>query len=103
MITGKALFPGKDSTDQLQRIFKLMGLPDEETWPSVVELPEYKKDFHFYPAQPLEVIVPGLDPIGYNLLGRMLKYNPALRITAEDALSHSYFVDVKQTDEKLEK
>jgi serine/threonine protein kinase len=103
MITGKALFPGKDSNDQLQRIFKLMGLPDEETWPSVVELPEYKKDFHFYPAQPLEVIVPGLDPIGYDLLGSMLKYNPAHRITAEKALSHPYFAEPKQTDEKSDK
>jgi len=100
MATGKPLFPGKDANDQLHKIFKLLGTPNEETWPSVVELPEYRKDFHYYPPQPFEVIVPGLDAVGYDLLGSMLKYNPAQRILADKAMLHPFFDDLKKIDDK---
>lgn len=39
---GKPLFPGSDVDDQLKRIFKLLGTPKFETWPSFTHLPEYK-------------------------------------------------------------
>jgi len=98
MITGRPLFPGKDTSDQLHRIFKLMGTPTEQSWPAITELPDYKmvKEFPFYPTQTLPVIVPGLDQIGYDLLGSMLKYRPEQRVTADKALQHTFFQDVKK-------
>ncbi|CAH8468361.1 unnamed protein product [Heterobilharzia americana] len=43
MISGVAAFPGsKDSVDQLDKIFRIMGTPTEETWPGVSKLPKYK-------------------------------------------------------------
>ncbi|KAH7724415.1 cyclin-dependent kinase 5-like isoform 1 [Aphelenchoides avenae] len=39
---GKPLFPGADVDDQLKRIFKLLGTPTEDTWPSMTHLPDYK-------------------------------------------------------------
>jgi hypothetical protein len=43
MITGMPTFPGvRDTYDQLDKIFKLLGTPVEETWPGVTHLPSYK-------------------------------------------------------------
>lgn len=39
---GRPLFPGSDIEDQLRRIFKLLGEPNEETWPGVCLLPDYR-------------------------------------------------------------
>lgn len=33
MVSGRPLFPGKNNEDQLLRIFKLLGTPNEATWP----------------------------------------------------------------------
>lgn len=43
MVTGMPTFPGiRDTYDQLDKIFKLLGTPTEETWTSVTHLPGYK-------------------------------------------------------------
>jgi serine/threonine protein kinase len=46
-----------------------------------------------YPPQNLENYVP-LDELGLDLLDKMLKCNPAERITAKQALQHPYLKDV---------
>jgi len=75
------------------RIFKKLGTPNEQVWPGVSNLPDFREDFPKYPALPLRNIVPGLDEVGYDLLVKMVRYNPAERITAVDALTHPYFED----------
>lgn len=42
MASGRPLFPGNSIPDQLQRIFKVLGTPTDQTWPGVSQLPEYK-------------------------------------------------------------
>lgn len=43
MVTGMPTFPGiRDTYDQLDKIFKLLGTPTEETWTSVTQFPGYK-------------------------------------------------------------
>lgn len=43
MITGMPTFPGiRDTYDQLDKIFKLLGTPTEDTWTGVTHLPSYK-------------------------------------------------------------
>ncbi|KAK2562048.1 Cyclin-dependent kinase 5 [Acropora cervicornis] len=64
---GRPLFPGGDVDDQLRRIFKVLGPPNEETWPNASKLPDYKK---------------------------LLVLNPAQRISAEDAMPHHFFSDL---------
>jgi cyclin-dependent kinase 5 len=39
---GRPLFPGSDVDDQLKRIFKQLGTPNEDNWPAVSTLPDYK-------------------------------------------------------------
>ncbi|KAJ4456818.1 putative Cell division control protein 2 [Paratrimastix pyriformis] len=94
MVTGRPLFPGSSDQDELTRIFKILGTPSPQTWPGITELDGYKTDFPVYPPRHLQHIITGLDPTGIDLLTRMLQYDPALRITAKNALQHAYFNDV---------
>ncbi|CDH50777.1 cyclin-dependent protein kinase [Lichtheimia corymbifera JMRC:FSU:9682] len=99
MYTGRPLFPGTTNEDQLQKIFRMMGTPTEQTWPGVSQLPEYNnsKNNHqiIYPPQRINTILPNVDACGLDLLSRMLQYQPQLRISAKEALNHPYFNEVR--------
>ncbi|PVD38026.1 hypothetical protein C0Q70_00633 [Pomacea canaliculata] len=44
MISGQATFPGmKDAYDQLDKIFKVLGTPEEQTWEGVTRFPHYNR------------------------------------------------------------
>jgi len=91
MATGKPLFPGTNTSDQLLKIYKILGTATEKIWPSIIELPDYKPDLGIFPAQKITSIVTGLDEDGYDLLDKMLVYDPSQRITAQKAMAHNYF------------
>jgi hypothetical protein len=48
----------------------------------IKDLPLYKPDYPKYKGEALSKLVPGLGEDGLDLLDRMLKCNPAERITA---------------------
>lgn len=50
LINKEPLFPGKGEIDQISKIFKLLGKPNDQNWPSFLELPN-AKTFNFN-AQP---------------------------------------------------
>lgn len=102
-----AIFPGTDvgkketvQVDQLEKIFQVLGKPTEKEWPEISSclfypiVEQWKKpssgigDFKMRIGDIL-----GLDKSSpaYDLLLRMLDFNPSKRITAEEALEHSYF------------
>ncbi|CAL9003091.1 unnamed protein product [Prunus brigantina] len=90
MVRRQALFPGDSEFQQLLHIFRLLGTPTDKQWPGVSAL----RDWHVYPQwlpQNLARAVPALGPDGVDLLEKMLKYDPAERISAKAALDHSYF------------
>ena len=94
----RPLVAGTSESDQLDRIFRLLGTPTIADYPGIVELPEYSPDHH--PPYPpprggLASLVPTLDPTGVDLLTKMLQYDPSRRITAQAALDHDFFADMK--------
>ncbi|KAK4321431.1 hypothetical protein Pmani_007751 [Petrolisthes manimaculis] len=91
---GRPLFPGSDVEDQVKRIFKLLGTPTEETWPGMTSLPDYKSFPLYQPTMTLSQVCPKLSSKGRDLLQRLLICSPAVRMSAEDAMSHSYFSDL---------
>lgn len=75
--------------------FILAGTPNEDTWPGVTQLPDYKP-LPVYQAWDLGLaqVVPRLPGRGRDLLSRLLTCNPALRMPADDAMAHAYFHDL---------
>lgn len=96
MVNVRPLFPGKNNADQLLQIFKVMGTPSEKEWPTIKSLPEYDPNWPNYPAQKVTSIVPGLSADGYDLLQKMVEYDPTKRISSTAALKHPYFKDRKE-------
>ncbi|CAK0742703.1 Cyclin-dependent kinase B1-1 [Coccomyxa viridis] len=100
LVTKVPLFPGDCELRQLLHIFKLLGTPTEAEWEGVSQL----RDWHEFPnwrKQSLAEHFPALEPAGVDLLDAMFIYDPALRITAKDALSHAYFEDLDKAEVDL--
>mmetsp|Transcript_21911 Transcript_21911/g.36304 ORF Transcript_21911/g.36304 Transcript_21911/m.36304 type:complete len:300 (-) Transcript_21911:224-1123(-) len=91
MVTRHPLFPGDSEIDELFRIFRLLGTPNEDCWPGVSQLPDFKGSFPNWPSQSFSKVVPGLDASGLDLLAQMMYYEPSKRITAKAAMNHPYF------------
>nr|XP_046252281.1 cyclin-dependent kinase 17-like isoform X1 [Scatophagus argus] len=92
MITGRPLFPGSTVEDELHLIFRILGTPTEETWPGITTCEEFKTySFPQYQAEPLVNHAPRIDNDGHDLLSVLLQFEAKKRVSAEDALRHSYF------------
>ena len=96
MVNGRPLITGTSEADQLDRIFRMFGTPTEMEYPGIVALPDYTPEFPCYPKPRLGIggLVPSLDSTGLDLFGKMMMYDPSKRITAQEALSHVFFVDL---------
>jgi cyclin-dependent kinase len=68
MAMSTPLFPGDSEIDELFKVFRVLGTPNETNWPGVSLLPYYKKDFPNWPPVPLSKIVSKLDSDGIDLL-----------------------------------
>ena len=100
-----------DDPDNLIR--SVLGTPNEESWPGVKQLPDYKPTFPQWSAQNLAEQVPYLDAAGIDLLKvpflffiycwwlnvfstqQTLAYDSARRISAKRALVHPYFANYR--------
>lgn len=91
VVTKLPLFYGNSAKEHCYQIFHMLGTPTERSWPGVTQLKNYGLVPQNIDAKPIERVARGLDklePHGIHLLERMLKLNPAERITARDALRH---------------
>jgi len=86
-----SLFEGRGQIDQLFTIFKLLGTPNESSWPGISKLEGYRSTFLPYARKSLQEKCPNLDDQGLDLLSQMLILDPSQRITAKRALLHPYF------------
>lgn len=101
LLTSRVLFPGKGEMNQINRIFKLLGSPSEEDWPEYSSLPHVQRhkfpkivgsiDENFTIGRPILEGGPALTEKCLDLIKKLLTYNPANRITSEEALSHPFF------------
>ncbi|KAJ5288372.1 Cyclin-dependent kinase 1 [Penicillium antarcticum] len=90
MCTRRPLFPGYSEIDEIFKIFRVLGTPDEEVWPGITSFPEYEVSFPKW-KRPSTPIVSSLGPHGLELLEALLEYDPAHRLSAKQASMHPYF------------
>jgi len=112
LILGVPLFQGKEKhskehngyeDDQVNQILKVLGNPLIEDWPDIQILPHYqqiskKNDFKSnllskFPTRKL-------CSEGYDLLSKLLTYNPETRATSQEALEHRYFTEPPEPSTK---
>ncbi|EGV60076.1 hypothetical protein CANTEDRAFT_111568 [Yamadazyma tenuis ATCC 10573] len=95
MIEGKPLFPGKDHVHQFSIITELLGSPP----PDVIDTICSENTLRFVQSLPHREPISfserfahcnHVEPEAIDLLARMLIFDPKKRISAADALSHSY-------------
>ncbi|OWZ31285.1 cyclin-dependent kinase 1 [Cryptococcus neoformans c45] len=91
MATRQPLFPGDSEIDEIFRIFRVLGTPDEDVWPGVRGLPDYKPTFPQWHPVELADVIKGFEADGIDLIAQTLVYDPAHRISAKRALQHPYF------------
>jgi serine/threonine protein kinase len=93
MISGLPLFRGRDNQDQLLHIMRIIGTPTEAQFQKMQrDSPEIQvKPCPRYPKMPFSQVLPKASPHAIDLLERLLKFDPAERISAAEALSHPYF------------
>lgn len=95
MVTKRPLFPGDSEIDQIYKIFRHLGTPDEKVWPGVTALPDWNAAFPtWYKSSYEPAVLDNLEPQGVTLLEALLAYDPKDRITAKDCLNHAYFDDL---------
>ncbi|KAJ1497479.1 cyclin-dependent kinase 5 [Coelomomyces lativittatus] len=89
--TGRPLFPGTSVSDQLLRIFKVLGTPNELNWPRSTQLPGWKAEFPIFKSVSFELLFLKFDSDCIELLKRLLEYEPTRRLSACSALLRMAF------------
>lgn len=88
MIIKRQIFCGSTEEEQLIKIFELLGIPDDQSWPGISKYP------HPEVVEPSETTVNEMfhrvGDLGLSLLKSLLVMNPDKRITADRALNHPF-------------
>ena len=105
MAMGRPLFNGQNDANQLLKIFKILGKPTPEMWPTMHEFPnsgnvfapgaQFSEDF---PPQWQQVfrkygVYDKIGETGVDLLMAFIRYEPLHRISCTEALRHPYFTE----------
>lgn len=89
---------GDSEIDQIFKIFRVLGTPNESHWPDALKLKDFKPTFPKWKPQSLTNSVTKLDTLGMDLLQSLVALDPAKRISCRMALQHPFFDDVEKPD-----
>jgi serine/threonine protein kinase len=98
----KPLFPGDDYIHQLQIISDVIGTASDEDLKFVTseKARRFMKSQEIKPKVPFSKLFPEANEKALDLLDKMLEFNPAKRITVEDALKHPYMADLHNPEDE---
>lgn len=96
------LFPGNDERDQINKIHSILGTPPKDV------LNDFQKHAtHMevnFPAKEgtgIKRLIPHVSPDGQDLIVKLLTYIQDQRLSARQALNHSYFRDLRSREKTL--
>jgi len=96
LLLGQPIFPGESGVDQLVEIIKILGTPTKD---QISHMNPNYTDFKFpqIVACPWDKVFRNRDPPveARELCDMLLKYIPTERITLWDAMSHSFFDELR--------
>ena len=92
LYTFRPLFPGNSEIDEIFKICSVIGTPDKKEWSEGFKLAA-AMNFKFPQFSPtsLSTLIPTASPEAIALMSDMLRWNPAERPSAKQALRYPYF------------
>ena len=88
---------GDSEIDQIFKIFKVLGTPNESNWPDALKLSDFKKTFPKFKGMAMIEHTPTLTELEVDLLSGLVALDPNRRISALAALQHPYFDDMDKS------
>lgn len=88
------MFQGDSEVDQIYKIFKILGTPNESTWAGMCDLPGFSMDLPRWGGVNLREILRCSEEL-IDMIGKMLSYDPTERLSARRALRHEYLRDLE--------
>ncbi|KAK6457139.1 cyclin-dependent serine/threonine protein kinase [Scheffersomyces xylosifermentans] len=91
--------------NQFQKIIEVLGTPNLKNWPSLNKYPEFvsfqQQITTNYPPNLVNwyKMIGGTNKQCLELLKGLLEYDPLIRLTADNALVHSYFLELPKVQE----
>jgi serine/threonine protein kinase len=90
MVIGVPLFNGDSCIDQFRKIAEVLGTPSAE-WPLFALSEEQFGSLPYCEKRELKEMLMTENLLLVDLLGKMLRYDPKMRISAQEAMNHPYF------------
>eukprot|EP01080_Neovahlkampfia_damariscottae_P001467 gene1467-12086_t len=98
----RPLFPGQNYLKQIDLILDRLGTPKEEEMKGSEKALKYLKGLPLKLKKKWENKFPKANPIAIDLLEKLLKFDPAQRITAEEALKHEYLSKIYDEEDLID-
>ncbi|XP_074318818.1 mitogen-activated protein kinase 4-like [Silene latifolia] len=94
LLGGNRLFSAKDKAGQLIKIINILGTQNDSNLRFIPscdwEAYRLLESQPYTPGIDFKLLFPNADPMGLDLLNKMLQFNPDKRITVAEALQHPY-------------
>ena len=103
LILGQPVFPGESAVDQIVEIIKILGTPNKNQ--IIAMNPEYTEyRFPIIKAYPWSKVFKNkqLPEEFYDLMGKLLTYDPIIRIKPLKALNHPFFDELRDKSTLLQ-
>lgn len=102
LLDRKPLFPGKESSEQIELILTILGTPKIEDIYKEGRSNSRELIFKYgkIDKQPWKEILPNAPEDALDLLDKMLKFDPDKRISIENAMKHKYFDNLPVEEEE---
>ena len=103
LVLNRPIFPGKNAKEQLHEIIKVLGTPTEEQLKVLNNRSKIVLKISNYSPKPWEEVFKKKidDPLFFDLISKLLVYEPDKRLTPYAALCHPYFDELGKKDLEL--